>query len=44
MDIKKSFFMERVVTHRNRLPREVVESPFLEVFERCVAVALRGMV
>lgn len=29
MDIKESFFMERVVKHWSRLPREAVESPSL---------------
>ena len=44
MNIRKIFFIEMVVKHWTRLPRELVESPSLEVFKKPVDAVLRDMV
>ena len=44
LDIRKKFFTVRVVRHWNRLPREVVAAPFLEVFKAKLDRALSNLV
>ena len=35
-NIQRNFFTVRVMEYRNRLPREVVESPSLKIFKTCL--------
>ncbi|GAB0191064.1 ras GTPase-activating protein 1-like [Grus japonensis] len=44
LDIRKKFFTIRVVRHWNRLPREVVDAPSLQVFKAGLDGALDNVV
>ncbi|KFV21057.1 hypothetical protein N340_03423, partial [Tauraco erythrolophus] len=44
LDIRKKFFTQRVVRHWNRLPREAVDVPPLEVFKARLDEALGNLV
>ncbi|KFR03118.1 hypothetical protein N306_07778, partial [Opisthocomus hoazin] len=44
LDIRKKFFTMRVVKHWNRLPREAVDAPSMEVFKARVDGALSNLV
>jgi len=43
LDIRKKFFIVRVVRHWNRLPREVVDVPSLDVFKARLAWTLSNL-
>ncbi|KFV00007.1 hypothetical protein N340_11853, partial [Tauraco erythrolophus] len=44
LDIRKKFFTQRVVRQWNRLPKEVVDAPSLEVFKARLDEALGNLV
>ncbi|KFR02347.1 hypothetical protein Y956_14421, partial [Nipponia nippon] len=44
LEIRKKFFTLRVVRHWNRLPRETVDAPSLEVFKARLDGALSSLV
>ena len=43
LDIRRNFFTQGVVTHCNRLPKEVVDAPSLEAFKARLDVALGSL-
>ncbi|KFV15555.1 hypothetical protein N340_14716, partial [Tauraco erythrolophus] len=44
LDIREKFFTQRVVRHWNRLPREAVDAPSLQVFKARFDEALGNLV
>jgi len=44
LDIRKKFCVIRVVRHWNKLPREVVDAPSLEMFKFRLHAALSNLV
>jgi len=43
-NIRRKFFTQRVVTHWNRLSKEVLDAPSLEAFKARLDVALGSLV
>ena len=44
LDIRRKIFTQKVMTHWNRLPKEVVDVPSLEAFKARLDVALGSLV
>jgi len=44
LDMRKKFFTVRVVRHWNRLPREVMDAPSLEIFKARLDQALGNLI
>jgi len=44
LDTRRKFFTQRVVIHRNKLPKEVVDAPSLKAFTIRLDVGLDSLV
>ena len=44
LDTRNTFFTQRVVTHWNRLPEEVVDAPSPEAFKERLDVAVGSLI
>jgi len=44
LDTRRKFFTQRVVMHRNKLPKEVVDAPSLKAFTARLDVGLDSLV